>query len=120
MTDNDPRMRYHGEMLPVLTPALRRGLLDARRILRTNRFRSVGRSMDLVIDGERGTGKTLLLSQVGRGYQGMIESDLGSDANRVPVVYINVPPCIGPCHSPSSSDCSTCVTRTRVTSAPST
>ncbi|WP_318205846.1 ATP-binding protein [Streptomyces sp. SCL15-4] len=92
VTDNDPRMRYHGEMLPVLTPALRRGLLDARRILRTNRFRSVGRSMDMVIDGERGAGKTLLLCQIGRGYQGMIESDSGTDPNRVPVIYINVPP----------------------------
>lgn len=92
ISDNDPRMRYHGEMLPVLTPALRRGMLDARRILRTNRFRSVGRSLDLVIDGERGAGKTLLLCQIGRGYQGMIESDMGIDLNRVPVIYINVPP----------------------------
>ncbi|MFE1764014.1 ATP-binding protein [Streptomyces angustmyceticus] len=92
VTDNDPRMRYHGEMLPVLTPALRRGLLDARRILRTNRFRSVGRSMDIVIDGERGAGKTLLLCQIGRGYQGALESEPGFDASRIPVIYINVPP----------------------------
>lgn len=32
------------------------------------------------------------LCQIGRGYQGMIESETGSDANRVPVIYINVPP----------------------------
>jgi hypothetical protein len=27
----DPRLMYHGEMLPVISPALWRGLLDARR-----------------------------------------------------------------------------------------
>lgn len=92
VTDNDPRMRYHGEMLPVETPALGQGLKDARRILRTNRFRSVGRSRDMVIDGERGAGKSLLLCQIGRGYQGLIENDHGIDANRIPVIYMNVPP----------------------------
>jgi hypothetical protein len=90
--DSDTRMRYHGEMLPVLTPALRRGLLDARRILRTNRFRSVGRSIDIVIDGERGAGKTLLLCHIGRGYQGQLEADPAHAQGHIPVVYINVPP----------------------------
>ncbi|MGI5473355.1 Mu transposase C-terminal domain-containing protein [Streptomyces sp. CA-132043] len=92
VNDNDPRMSYHGEMLPVATPALRRGLKDARRILRPNRFSSVGRGADMVIDGERGAGKTLLLCQIGRGYQGLIERDQGADNNSIPVVYINVPP----------------------------
>lgn len=88
----DPRLMYHGEMLPVITPALRRGLLDARRQLRKNRFRSVGRSTNMIIDGDRGTGKTTLLVQIGRGFHGLIEADLGHDPNRIPVVYINVPP----------------------------
>ncbi|MEW2435933.1 ATP-binding protein [Streptomyces caniferus] len=79
-------------MLPVITPALRRGLLDARRQLRKNRFRSVGRSTNMIIDGDRGTGKTTLLVQIGRGFHGLIEADLGHDPNRIPVVYINVPP----------------------------
>ncbi|CAL9615962.1 hypothetical protein SUDANB37_05752 (plasmid) [Streptomyces sp. enrichment culture] len=57
----DPRLMYHAEMLPVVTPALWRGLLDARRQLRKNRFRSIGRATDMVIDGDRGTGKTTLL-----------------------------------------------------------
>ncbi|MBT2493429.1 ATP-binding protein [Streptomyces sp. ISL-96] len=88
----DPRMMYHGEMLPVITPALRRGLLDARRLLRTSRFRSVGRTMNMLIDGDRGTGKSTLLVQIGRGYQGLIEADFGPDPDRIPVIYINVPP----------------------------
>ncbi|MFE1367220.1 AAA family ATPase [Streptomyces anulatus] len=88
----DPRLMYHGEMLPVITPALRRGLLDARRQLRKNRFSSVGRSTNMIIDGDRGTGKTTLLVQIGRGFQGLIEADLGPDANRIPVIYLSVPP----------------------------
>ncbi|WP_436996288.1 TniB family NTP-binding protein [Streptomyces sp. enrichment culture] len=30
--------------------------------------------------------------QIGRGFQGLIESDLGPDPNRIPVIYITVPP----------------------------
>ncbi|GGS95809.1 AAA family ATPase [Streptomyces violaceus] len=88
----DPRLMYHAEMLPVLTPALWKGLLDARRQLRKNRFRSIGRATDMIIDGDRGTGKSTLLVQIGRGFQGLIESDLGPDPNRIPVIYITVPP----------------------------
>lgn len=88
----DPRLVYHAEMLPVVTPALWRGLLDARRRLRKNRFHSVGRATDMIIDGDRGTGKSTLLVQIGRGYQGLIESDLGADPNRIPVIHITVPP----------------------------
>ncbi|MFF2367812.1 AAA family ATPase [Streptomyces sp. NPDC058122] len=88
----DPRLIYHAEMLPVLTPALWLGLLDARRQLRKNRFRSIGRATDMIIDGDRGTGKTTLLVQIGRGFQGLIESDLGPDPNRIPVIYITAPP----------------------------
>ncbi|MET8965257.1 TniB family NTP-binding protein [Streptomyces sp. NPDC004074] len=88
----DPRLMYHGQMLPVLTPALRRGLLDARRQLRKNRFSKLGRSTDMIIDGDRSTGKTTLLVQIGRGFQGMIEQDSGPDPSRIPVVYLNVPP----------------------------
>ncbi|MEF3113878.1 ATP-binding protein [Streptomyces chrestomyceticus] len=87
----DPRLMYHAEMLPVITPALRRGLHDARRQLRKNRFSSVGRATNMIIDGDRGCGKTTLLVQIGRGYQGLIETDLGPDANRIPVIYITVP-----------------------------
>lgn len=88
----DPRMMYHAEMLPVMTPALKRGLKDARRLLRVSRFRSVGRSMDMVIDGDRGAGKTTLAIQIGRGFHGMVETDFGVDPDRVPVIYLTVPP----------------------------
>lgn len=88
----DPRLMYHSEMLPVVTPALWRGLLDARRELRRNRFLSVGRATDMIIDGDRGTGKSTLLVQIGRGFQGLIESDLGPDPNRIPVVFVTTPP----------------------------
>lgn len=34
--------------------------------------------------GRSGSGKSTLLVQIGRGFQGLIESDLGPDPNRVP------------------------------------
>lgn len=88
--DNDRRMLYHGEMLPVDTPDLGDGLLDARRILRVNRRRTAGRRTNIVIDGHRGAGKTLLLCTIGRAIQGMAELEPGAE-ERIPVVYIDVP-----------------------------
>lgn len=91
ITPADPRWRYHGEMLPVMTPGLRRGLLDARRMLGANRSRMVGQPQSMVIDGDLGTGKSTLLALIGRGYQGMIETMSGPDLDRIPVIYIDVP-----------------------------
>lgn len=87
----DPRMSYHAEMLPVMTPGLRRGLLDARRMLRAGQSRAIGRPLTAVIDGDRGAGKSTLLALIGRGHQGLIEKMSGPDPDRIPVIYINVP-----------------------------
>ncbi|WP_416972248.1 ATP-binding protein [Streptomyces sp. 4F14] len=90
VTDTDPRMMYHGELLPVSTPDVTRGLKDARRALRTNRFRPVGKRMSMIIDGC--AGKTTLLLQIARAYQGILELERRPDDEWTPVVYINVPP----------------------------
>jgi len=90
VTDTDPRMIYHGEMIPVGTPDVTQGLKDARRALRTNRFRPTGRRKSMIIDGC--AGKTTLLLQIGRAYQGLLETERRPDSEWTPVVYINVPP----------------------------
>ena len=90
VTDTDPRMIYHGEMIPVSTPDVTQGLKDARRTLRTNRFRPTGKRMSMIIDGC--AGKTTLLLQIGRAYQGVLETERRPDDEWTPVVYINVPP----------------------------
>lgn len=90
VTDTDPRMIYQGEMIPVSTPDVVQGLKDARRTLRTNRFRPTGKRMSMIIDGC--AGKTTLLLQIGRAYQGLLETERRPDSEWTPVVYINVPP----------------------------
>lgn len=90
ITDTDPRMIYHGEMIPVMTPDVEQGLKDARRTLRTNRFRPLGKRMSMVIDGC--AGKTVLLLQIGRAFQGVLETERRPDSVWTPVVHINVPP----------------------------
>ncbi|MEU6935689.1 ATP/GTP-binding protein [Streptomyces rubiginosohelvolus] len=88
--DTDPRMVYHGEMIPVMTPDVERGIKDARRTLRTNRFRPLGKRMSMVIEGC--AGKSMLLLQIGRAYQGALETERRPDSVWTPVVHINVPP----------------------------
>ncbi|MEV5480027.1 MULTISPECIES: ATP/GTP-binding protein [Streptomyces] len=90
VTDTDPRMIYHGEMIPVMTPDVAQGIKDARRTLRTNRFRPTGKRMSMIIDGC--AGKTTLLLQIGRAYQGLLENERRPDSVWTPVVHINVPP----------------------------
>ncbi|MFF7146271.1 ATP/GTP-binding protein [Streptomyces nodosus] len=90
VTDTDPRMIYHGEMIPVMTPDVAQGIKDARRTLRTNRFRPTGKRMSMIIDGC--AGKTTLLLQIGRAYQGLLETERRPDSVWTPVVHINVPP----------------------------
>ncbi|WGD38716.1 ATP-binding protein [Streptomyces cathayae] len=90
LPDTDVRMMYHGNLPCVSTPDVTRGLLDARRTLRTNRFRRVGKRMSMVIDGC--AGKSTLLAQIARAYQGLLENERRPDREWTPVVYINVPP----------------------------
>ncbi|MEU6449796.1 ATP/GTP-binding protein [Streptomyces sp. NPDC046979] len=90
VTDTDPRMIYHGEMIPVMTPDVAQGIKDARRTLRTNRFRPLGKRMSMIIDGC--AGKSVLLLQIGRAYQGLLETERRPDSVWTPVVHINVPP----------------------------
>ncbi|MFF7159627.1 ATP/GTP-binding protein [Streptomyces sp. NPDC008139] len=88
--DTDPRMMYHGNLPCVSTPDVTRGLLDARRTLRTNRFRRAGKRTSMIIDGC--AGKTTLLAQIARAYQGLLEVERRPDNEWTPVVYVNVPP----------------------------
>lgn len=90
VSDTDMRMMYHGNLPRVSTPDVTRGLLDARRTLRTNRFRRVGKRMSMIIDGC--AGKSTLLAQIARAYQGLLENERRPDKEWTPVVYINVPP----------------------------
>ncbi|MFD7225527.1 ATP/GTP-binding protein [Streptomyces sp. NPDC059892] len=90
VTDTDPRMIYHGEMIPVMTPDVEQGIKDARRTLRTNRFRPLGKRMSVIIEGC--AGKSMLLLQIGRAYQGILETERKPDTVWTPVVHINVPP----------------------------
>lgn len=90
VTDTDVRMIYSGEMMTISTPDVTRGLKTSRRTLRTNRFRPTGKRMNLVIDGV--AGKSTLLLQIGRAFQGLMETERPPDKEWTPVVYINVPP----------------------------
>ncbi|MFB7899937.1 hypothetical protein ACFC1B_26835 [Streptomyces xiamenensis] len=87
----DPRLAYHGALLPLETDDFTRGVRLARTMLVKNLYDSPGRSPNFAVDGPRLAGKSLLAARIGFAFQGLIDHHFPADADRHPVVYIHVP-----------------------------
>ncbi|MFF3159184.1 hypothetical protein [Streptomyces sp. NPDC057910] len=95
VTEDDPRVRYHGRLGLVETTDISKGLLTARRLLRLNGERRHP-CPHVAIDSDcRGTGKRTLLHHIGLGFQGRLEKLYGVDDAVIPVVCLNTPPAPG-------------------------
>ncbi|MCZ4120250.1 ATP-binding protein [Streptomyces sp. H39-S7] len=90
VTDDDPRLLFHGSMRPVATPAINQALLVVRTQLQANARRETGR-IGVIIDGPKNTGKTMLMQYIGRHYEMRLNELYERDEDRIPVIALSVP-----------------------------
>jgi len=93
----DVRRDYHAELPLVNTPTIRQVLATGRLLVQLNR-RQISARRGLVLSGASGTGKTTALTQLGRTHERAVRRRHPGQAglNRLPVVYITVPPAATP------------------------
>lgn len=87
---NERRIDYHSELQVVRTSTVREVAHQGRLLTLLNR-REHGARRGLIISGERTTGKTTALRQLGRLHE-LRTRQRYPDTRRVPVVYVTAPP----------------------------
>jgi Bacterial TniB protein len=93
--DLDARLGYHTRLAVVATPTVRAVTVAGRRLMLLNRHQVSGRR-GLIVSGAAGTGKTTAITQLGRAHelgQRLLAPGL---ADRLPVLYVTVPPAATP------------------------
>jgi hypothetical protein len=86
------RLDYLSNPITVNTPVLQRAALNVRRLLLLNR-RQVSARRGLILSGDGGTGKSTVLTQVGRMHEHAATAQRRPHdlRNRIPVTYITLP-----------------------------
>ncbi|MGY1948695.1 MULTISPECIES: TniB family NTP-binding protein [Nocardia] len=92
---NEARQDYHSSLLLVATPDIRRIIHTGQKLVVNNRRKQLGRR-GLLISGASGTGKSTAITQLGKRFQLEFERRNPGIPDRIPVVYILVPPDAGP------------------------
>lgn len=93
--EDEARLTYHGRLAVVATPTVQRVTLTGRRLMVLNRHQISARR-GLIVTGAAGTGKTTAITQLGRAHELGQRRRLPYDVNRLPVVYVTVPPAATP------------------------
>jgi hypothetical protein len=88
---NEARQDYHSQLLLVATPDMRRIIHHGSKLVIYNRGKQLGRR-GLLVSGASGTGKSTSITQLGKSYQIDLERRWPANPDRIPVVYIVVPP----------------------------
>ncbi|WP_258021276.1 TniB family NTP-binding protein [Streptomyces anatolicus] len=90
-TDYDEaRIDYHSELQVVRTATVKEVAYQGRLLTLLNR-REHGARRGLIISGDRTTGKTTALRQLGRLHELRVRQRSG-EGQRIPVVYVTAPP----------------------------
>ena len=89
------RLDYHTRLAMVATSALRQVVHTGRRLTLLNRH-AVSARRGLVLSGAAGTGKTTAITQFGKTHEAIDRLRNPGDADRVPVIYVTVPPAATP------------------------
>ncbi|MFI6100834.1 ATP-binding protein [Lentzea sp. NPDC051213] len=94
---DEARRDYHAQLPLVNTPIIRQVLTTGRLLIQLNR-RQISARRGLILSGASGTGKTTALTQLGRTHERAVRKRHTAPAstNRVPVVYVTVPPAATP------------------------
>ena len=92
---DDARRDYHAELLLVATPEIRQITTVGAKLTVNNRGKQLGRR-GLIVSGPSGTGKSTSITQLGKRHQVELERKSPGVTDRIPVVYIIVPPAATP------------------------
>ncbi|GAB2752401.1 ATP-binding protein [Kitasatospora kifunensis] len=92
---DDGRRDFHSELLLVATPDVRRITTVGAKLIVGNRGKQLGRR-GLIVSGPSGTGKSTSITLLGKKHQIDLERRSPGVTDRIPVVYIIVPPAATP------------------------
>lgn len=88
---NEARQDYHSALLLVATPDIRRVIHYGSKLVANNRGKQLGRR-GLLVSGASGTGKSTSITQLGKKFQIDLHRRYPPVTERIPVVYIVIPP----------------------------
>lgn len=95
---DEVRLDYHTRLGVVATSALRQVVHTGRRLMLLNRH-AISARRGLIVSGAAGTGKTTAITQFGKTHE-LIDRQRhpgpGGGDDRIPVVYVTVPPAATP------------------------
>jgi hypothetical protein len=92
---DEMRLDYHTRLAAVATSTLRKVVTTGRRLTLLNRH-AVSARRGLILSGAAGTGKTTAITQFGKTYQAIDAARHPGVTDRIPVLYITVPPAATP------------------------
>ncbi|MGW1171263.1 TniB family NTP-binding protein [Streptomyces sp. NPDC002550] len=92
---DEDRIDYHTRLLVVATSTVQHTVTCGRRLVLLNRH-AVSARRGLIVSGPAGTGKTTAITQLGRAHELLDRARHPGVSDRVPVVYITVPPAATP------------------------
>jgi hypothetical protein len=92
---DESRIDHHTRLLVVATSTVQHTATTGRRLVLLNRH-AVSARRGLIVSGPAGTGKTTAISQLGRAHELLDRARHPGVSDRIPVVYITVPPAATP------------------------
>ncbi|WP_405813445.1 MULTISPECIES: AAA family ATPase [unclassified Streptomyces] len=88
---DEARLDHHARMLVVATSFVEKTVTCGRRLVLLNRH-TISARRGLIVSGLPGTGKTIAITQLGRAYELLDWARHPAVPDRIPVLYITVPP----------------------------
>lgn len=89
--DDEARLDHHARLLVVATSTVRHTVTCGRRLVLLNRH-AISARRGLIVSGPAATGKTIAITQLGRAHELVDRARHPQRAERIPVIYITVPP----------------------------
>jgi hypothetical protein len=95
--DDERRLAYHAQFVTVATPQMRKIAAIGQQLVVLNRHQTSARR-GLIVTGAATLGKTTAITQLGKAHELRVRRRTPETAqsNRIPVVYITVPPAATP------------------------
>ncbi|MER6073984.1 TniB family NTP-binding protein [Streptomyces sp. NPDC001817] len=88
---DEDRLDHHARMLTVATSIVEKTAICGRRLVLLNRH-AISARRGLIVSGPAGTGKTIAITQLGRSHELLDRARHPQVTDRIPVVYVTVPP----------------------------